>query len=104
MLINYLNSFASSAPLREDFSYVFLGIPLNFKLPKRLLKIYAESVIAFSMETIVREQDETEYLLSSPANREHLEKAIENVKQGKVITFENLEQAIQRAEELAATK
>ena len=96
------------------------------------MKIYAESAIAFNMETtyrlntselgisfinsiknaypdqnveiFVREQDETEYLLSSPANREHLEKAIENVKQGKVITFENIEQAMQRAKELAATK
>jgi len=57
-----------------------------------------------NVEIFVREQDETEYLLSSPANREHLEKAIENVKQGKVITFENLEQAMQRAEELAAKK
>ena len=57
-----------------------------------------------NVKIFVREQDETEYLLSSPANREHLEKAIENVKQGKVITFENAEQAKQRAEELAAKK
>ena len=51
----------------------------------------------------VREQDETEYLNSSPANRSHLEKAISNVEQGKnLITFESLEEAIHRAEEQAA--
>jgi hypothetical protein len=32
LLINYLNSFASSAPLRDKFSYDFLNILLNFKL------------------------------------------------------------------------
>ena len=57
-----------------------------------------------NVEILVREQDETEYLLSSPANREHLEKAIENVKQGKIITFETLEDAIKRAEELSGTQ
>ena len=51
----------------------------------------------------VREQDETEYLNSSPVNRSHLEKAINNVEQGKnMVTFESLEQAIQRAEEQTA--
>jgi antitoxin YefM len=56
------------------------------------------------IEITVREQDETEYLLSSPANREHLEKAIEDVKQGKTITFETIEQAIQCAEEQKAAR
>jgi len=51
------------------------------------------------VEIQVREQDETEYLLSTPANREHLEKAI---KEEKLITFETLEQAIQCAQELNA--
>jgi antitoxin YefM len=57
-----------------------------------------------NIEITVREQDETEYLCSSPANRERLETAIENVKQGKIITFETLEQAVQRAEERAAAQ
>jgi len=39
LLINYLNSFALFAPLREKFSYDFLNIPLNFKL---LYNIYLE--------------------------------------------------------------
>jgi antitoxin YefM len=57
-----------------------------------------------NIEITVREQDETEYLCSSPANRERLETAIENVKQGKIITFETLEQAIQCAEERTAAQ
>ena len=48
-----------------------------------------------NIEITVREQDETEYLCSSPANRERLETAIEDVKQGKNIRcFETLEEAI----------
>jgi len=48
-----------------------------------------------NIEITVREQDETEYLCSSPANRERLETAIENVKQGKNIRyFETLDEAI----------
>ena len=47
-----------------------------------------------NIEIFVREQDETEYLLSSPANREHLEKSIREVEQGKIITFVTLEDAI----------
>ena len=51
------------------------------------------------------EQDETEYLLSSPANRERLEKAIKNVEQGNnIISFETLEDAIQCAEQRATAR
>ncbi|MCL2809368.1 MAG: hypothetical protein FWD24_04795 [Treponema sp.] len=59
------------------------------------------------IEIIVRESedswDETEYLAKSPANREHLNKAIENIKHGKnLVSFENLEQVIQYTEKRAA--
>ena len=61
--------------------------------------------ITFTPKAQVREQDETEYLCSSPANRERLEKAIENVKQGKnIISFDTLEQAIACAEKRAASR
>ena len=62
------------------------------------------------VEIMVREQPEqdsadTEYLLSSPANRKHLEKAMENSKQRKnIIFFENVNQAMQAAAEMAAKK
>ena len=54
-----------------------------------------------NIEIMVREQDETEYLLSSPANREHLDKSIKELEEGKIITFETVEQARQCAEEWA---
>jgi len=53
----------------------------------------------------VMEQDETEYLCNSPANRERLETAIENVKQGKnIISFDTLEQAIECAKKRASSQ
>ena len=67
-----------------------------------------------NVEIIIREQsdepvshesdsDETAYLMRSPANREHLLKAINNVAEGKnLISFETAEQARLCAEEWAA--
>ena len=46
--------------------------------------------------------DETEYLASFPANKEHLDKAVKNVEEGKnLIFFDTIEQAVQCAEERA---
>ena len=58
-----------------------------------------------NIEITIREQDETEYLLASPVNRERLEAAVKNIEQGKnIISFETLEQAIHSAEERAAAQ
>lgn len=46
------------------------------------------------IEIVVSDMDETDYLLQSPANKEKLLKAIENVKRGEnlvTISLENLE-------------
>ena len=52
-----------------------------------------------NVEIMVRVDDDTEYLCSSPANREHLEKSIENVERGQNIRyFETLEDAIAYAQ------
>ena len=53
-----------------------------------------------NIEITVREcTDETEYLLQSPANRERLLKAIDNIEKGKnIVSFENLEGAIKCAQ------
>ena len=58
------------------------------------------------IKILVKEQeiDETEYLLSNPANREHLLRSIEEVKQGKIITFETLEDAIDSAKTKSLAK
>jgi hypothetical protein len=50
------------------------------------------------VEIQVREQDETEYLLCTPANRKRMEKILSEDKEGKYTTFATLEQAIQAAE------
>ena len=60
-----------------------------------------------SIEITIRRQDdpsfdETEYLLSNPANRAHLFGSIKNIEEGKVISFDSLEQARQCAEKWAA--
>ena len=55
-----------------------------------------------NIEITVREQDETEYLMSSPANQEYLLKAIKNTEKDKIISFNTPEQAIQCAKERAA--
>ena len=46
------------------------------------------------VEIQVKEQDTTEYLLRTPANREHMEKALKNIEEGNVISFKTVEQAI----------
>ena len=60
-----------------------------------------------SIEITIRRQDDievddTEYLSSSPANREHLHNAIKEVEEGKIISFETLDDARKCAEEWAA--
>ena len=53
---------------------------LDLHFLEALKILFADKEIEIAVcETIVREEDETDYLLRSPANRDHLLKAIENV-------------------------
>ena len=53
------------------------------------------------VEIEIREQDETEFLMSNPVMREKLDNAIKNVNEEKnLISFTTLEDAMKAAEEL----
>ena len=62
---------------------------------KTIRTTYPDRVV----EIQVREQDVTEFLLSTPANREHMEKVSKEIEEGKLVTFETLEQAEQAAKQ-----
>ena len=51
------------------------------------------------VEIQIRQEDETEYLLATPANRERMEQVLREDEQGKLVTFETLEQALQTAKQ-----
>ncbi len=55
---------------------------LDEKFIKGIKAMFKNKRITISVE---EEMDETEYLLSTEANRKHLEKAVKNVKGGKTI-------------------
>ena len=55
-----------------------------------------------NVEIMIREQDETEYLMSSPANRERLNRSMQEIEEGNIITFKTVEEARQSAEKWAA--
>ena len=92
---------------------MIIGMEATYRLNTREMGIdFVNSVkTAYpdqNVEIMVRERlnddemDETEYLMSSPANREHLLKSIKEVEEGKVITFNTLEEARKCAEKWAA--
>jgi len=62
--------------------------------------VYLDRDIEITVRDAEDSPDETEYLCQSPANRMKISKAIENIERGEnLISFENLEQAIQCAKE-----
>ena len=48
--------------------------------------------------------DETEYLNSTPANREHLDRAQKNIAEGKIISFNSIVEVEQAVKEQAAKR
>ena len=65
--------------------------------------LYLDRDIEITVRETPSPLDETEYLLQSPTNAARLSKAIENIERGEnLVSFENIEQAMQYAEEQAA--
>ncbi|GAB6391860.1 MAG: hypothetical protein MdMp014T_1233 [Treponematales bacterium] len=63
-----------------------------------LLRVTSPVQGADSAPAAPREPDETEYLLASPANRERLLKAVDDIETGRnLVTFDTLEDAIAQA-------
>ena len=77
---------------------------LTIDVPREIPE--GRAVLAFTAASGASEdeddEDATEYLMRSPANRAHLLQAIKNVEEGKIISFDTPEQAIQCAREMAA--
>jgi antitoxin YefM len=65
---------------------------LNEEFLKKLKRIYKSKRISITVE---EDLDETDYLLSTPANRKHLEDALKNVKAGKM-TKVNIDKSLKR--------
>ena len=66
---------------------------LDMRFIQALKAMFVDKDIEIAVcEAEVSEEDETAYLLSSPANREHLLKAIENVEQDHNLIPVDLEQ------------
>jgi hypothetical protein len=79
-----------------------VDIPTSHRL---IIDVPSEIPAGRTVLTFTPARDDTEYLTALPANKKRLYKAIEHVEQGKsIISFENLEQAIQCAEMRAAAQ
>jgi len=82
---------------------MFINMVTTYKLDTRELETtFIDSVRTTypnqMVEIQVKEQDATEYLLSTPANRERMAMALKNIEDGNVISFETLEEAMQATE------
>ena len=83
-----------------ETTYKLNAQDLNNSFVASVQSVYLDRDIEITIREAETSMDETEYLMRSPANRIRLTNAVENIEQGKnIISFENLEQAIQYAEE-----
>ena len=87
-----------------SFCIYITSMTTTYELNTRELESAFESIKATYPNQVVkiqvREQDTTEYLLSSSANRKHLLESIKNIEEGKNLTsFETLEDLMNAEEE-----
>ena len=65
--------------------------------PDQIVEIQVRELTMSPSRRYSHEQDETKYLLSTPANRERMERILKETEEGKIVTFETLEQAMHAA-------
>jgi len=83
-----------------ETTYKLNARELTLSFVASIQSTYLDRDIEITVRDAESAMDETEFLMQLPASRMKISKAIENIERGEnLIWFENLEQAIQCAEE-----
>ena len=69
-------------------NYTLKPSELTSDFVEHLKQMYQDSTINITVIDTKQTQDETTFLLSSPANRNHLLSALENIKNGNTVTVD----------------
>lgn len=71
-------------------NYTLKSSELTSDFVEHLKQMYRDSTINITVIDTEQTQDETEFLLSNPVNREHLLKGIENIKNGNTVIVDSV--------------
>ena len=81
---------------------IALRIPLElYELIAKKAKADQRSISNFIKKTLVQQLDETEYLLSTEANKNSMYRSLEQVKNGELTEFKNMNDVIKYVQNIA---